>query len=207
MCTGLSGTCRQLATQAAPCRDRRRRTAPPSIHPIQRRRPPRSSRRPRDRGPPVPFPAWVRKRQARTARTPEGAGRSALRVRVGQQAPPGGTADAVGGGARRCAGPRAHHVAPGSPGAVAGSPRRPPHSPRGWRKPFSPSAPPCPLTSDLRPHCLKVTPRSRSRGVFINRPPGGSETPDRWIPPRGNGASAHAHPRVHPRLRTEAQRG
>lgn len=57
-----------------------------------------------------------------------------------------------GGGARRRAGPRAHHVAPGSPGAVAGSPRQPPHGPRGWRKPFSPSAPRCPLTSDLRPH-------------------------------------------------------
>lgn len=57
-----------------------------------------------------------------------------------------------GGGARRRAGPRAHHVAPGSPGAVAGSPRQPSHSPRGWRKQFSPSAPPCPLTSDPQLH-------------------------------------------------------
>lgn len=151
-------------------------------------------------------PRGSEKRQAFSARTPEDAGRGALRMSGGQQAPLGGTADAVGGGARRRAGPRAHHVAPGSPEAVAGSPRRPPHSPCGWRKPFSPSAPPCPLTSDLRPHCLRVTPRRRSRGVFINRPPGGSEIPDRWIPPQGNGASAHAHPRVHPRLRTEAQR-
>lgn len=65
---------------------------------------------------------------------------------------------------------------------------------------------PCPLTSDLRPSCLRVTPRRRSRGVFINRTPGGSETPDRWIQTQGNGASAHAQVRLHSHMRTGARR-
>lgn len=186
-----------------------------SLHPFMpglaglspRPRPPRGYRRTRDRGLLFPLPAWVRKRQACSA--PDTGRRRARRSAHARRAAgtTRGRCGCRGGGARRRTGPRAHHVAPGSPGAVAGSPGWPPHSPRGWRKPFSPSAPPRPLTSDLRPHRLRVTPRSRPRGVFINRTPGGRETPDRWIHTQGNGAPAHAHPSLHPRMRMEARRG
>lgn len=130
-------------------------------------------------------------------------GAASLRMRGGgRQAPPGGTADAVGEG--RAAAARDHVRTTWRPAVRGPWPGRPAGQPTarvggGSRSP--PSAPLCPLTSDLQPHYLRVIPGRRSRGVFINRTPGGSETPDRRSPTQGNGGAAHAHPRLRPRTR------
>lgn len=101
------GTCRQPATQAALCMDPTRRVlVPPSIHSSLAGQ--RYLRGPAHTAAASALhviadhrslcPAWVRKRQACSVGTPEGGGRGARRTRRRQQAPPGGTADAVGEG-------------------------------------------------------------------------------------------------------------